>query len=111
MGRHPQRAGRVKRRAESGWFRVEKSGAPNESVSGFQARSRIIRFLRRDSRRRGTRHLAHALSAGASARRPTISASTNHDRALMVVVAIPFVADLSPDLATGKYCRVDIGVP
>jgi hypothetical protein len=31
--------------------------------------------------------------------------------ALIVVVAIPFVADLSPDFATGKHCRVDIGVP
>ncbi len=90
---------------------MEKGGSPNESVSGFQARSRTIRFLPRDSRRRGIRHLANALSAGASARRPTISPSTNHDRALIVVVAIPFVTDLSPDFATGKHCRVDIGVP
>src|SRR5207249_6564522 len=29
---HPGRAGRVKRRAESGWFRVEKGGSPNESA-------------------------------------------------------------------------------
>src|SRR5438445_12344295 len=103
MRRHPGRAGRVRRRAESGSFQVEKGGSPNESVSGFQARSRTIRFLRRDSRRRGMRHLANALSAGASARLPTISRSTNHDRALIVVVAIPFVTDLPPDLATAKH--------
>src|SRR6267143_103897 len=42
---------------------------------------------------------------------PMFLPSTNHDRALIVVVAIPFVADLSPDFATGKHCRVDIGVP
>src|SRR5213594_315571 len=40
MRRHPGRAARVRRRAESGWFRVEKGGSSNESVSGFQARSR-----------------------------------------------------------------------
>src|SRR6266513_245179 len=32
MRRHPGRAGRVKHRAESGWFRVEKGGSPNESA-------------------------------------------------------------------------------
>src|SRR6267143_3320274 len=42
---------------------------------------------------------------------PMFLPSTNHDRALIVVVAIPFVADLSPDFSTGKHCRVDIGVP
>jgi len=37
---------------------------------------------------------------------------TNHDRALIVVVAISFVnADLSPDFARAKQRRVDIGVP
>src|SRR5882762_7851132 len=40
-----------------------------------------------------------------------VRADTNHDHALIVVVAIPFVADLSPDFAPGKQCRVDIGVP
>src|SRR6266446_1305506 len=102
MRRHPGRAGRVKRRAESGWFRVEKGGSPNESVSGFQARPRTIRFLRRDSRRRGTRHLANALPAGASARRPTSSLSTNHDRALPIDLALPFLAVLSHNLTTEK---------
>src|SRR6266478_9399069 len=40
-----------------------------------------------------------------------VRAGTNHDHALIVVVAIPFVTDLSPDFAPGKHWRVDIGVP
>src|SRR5213076_2089916 len=45
MRRHPGRAGRVKRRAESGWFRVEKGGSQNESAIAARFMNEIAKLI------------------------------------------------------------------